>query len=50
MRDGLIGAVGTGGTYLLQEVSIWLSITCAVVTLIHFALVFRDRYKDKNEK
>ena len=50
MRDGFIGIVGTGGTYYLQEVSIWLSIACALVTLTHFGLLFKDRYNDRNKK
>lgn len=47
MRDGTIGILGTGGTYLLQDISLVLSITCAVVTLVHFGFVFRDRFKGK---
>ena len=47
MRDGFIGVAGTGGTYILQEVSLWLSIACALVTLTHFAFLFWDRYKNK---
>mgnify|MGYP003150310815 CR=1 FL=1 len=49
MRDGAVGILGTGGTYVLQEVSLWLSVACAVVTLTHFALVFKDRYSKKDK-
>ena len=47
MKDGVIGVVGTGGTFLLQEVSLWLSIVCASLTIIHFSMVFYDKYKNK---
>ena len=49
MRDGIVGVVGTSSTIILQEVSLWLSITCAIVTLSHFALVFKDRYKQRKK-
>ncbi len=49
MRDGAIGVVGTGGTYLLQDISLWLSIACAVVTLVHFGFVFKDRLSKKDK-
>ena len=47
MRDGIIGVAGTGGTIILQEVSLWLSIICATLTIVHFAVVFYGKYKDK---
>ena len=47
MKDGAIGIVGTGGTIVLQEVSLWLSIICATLTIVHFAVVFYGKYKDK---
>ena len=47
MKDGAIGVVGTGGTIVLQEVSLWLSIICATLTIVHFAVVFYGKYKDK---
>ena len=50
MKDGVVGILGTGGTIVLQEVSLWLSIVCASVTLIHFGVVFYDRYKAKGGK
>lgn len=49
MRDGILGVVGTSSTILLQEVSLWLSIVCALVTLTHFGLVFNDRYKQRGK-
>ncbi len=49
MRDGIVGVVGTSSTIILQEISLWLSIACAVVTLAHFALVFKDRYKQRKK-
>ena len=47
MRDGMLGVIGTGSTILLQEVSLWLSITCAAVTLLHFGVVFNDIRKER---
>ena len=47
MKDGAIGIVGTGGTIVLQEVSLWLSIICATLTIVHFVVVFYGKYKDK---
>ena len=49
MRDGFIGIAGTGGTYLLQDVSLWLSITCALATLTHFGMLFHAKYKDSKK-
>ena len=46
MRDGVIGVVGTGGTILLQEVSLWLSIICASLTIAHFLILFYSKWKD----
>ena len=42
--------MGTGGTIVLQEVSLWLSIVCASLTITHFALLFYGKYKNRNNK
>ena len=47
MRDGVIGVAGTGGTIVLQNVSLWLSIICASLTIVHFAILFYGKWKDK---
>ena len=49
MRDGFIGVVGTGGTIVLQEVSLWLSIVCASLTITHFIILFYGKYKNRSE-
>ena len=49
MKDGAIGILGTGGTIVLQEVSLWLSIVCATLTITHFALVFYEKYKNRKK-
>ena len=49
MKDGAIGILGTGGTIVLQEVSLWLSIVCATLTIIHFTMVFYDKYKNREK-
>ena len=49
MRDGAIGILGTGGTIVLQEVSLWLSIVCATLTITHFTLVFYEKYKNRKK-
>jgi hypothetical protein len=49
MKDGAIGILGTGGTIVLQEVSLWLSIVCATLTITHFTLVFYDKYKNRKK-
>ena len=47
MRDGAIGIVGTSGTILLQEVSLWLSIICASLTIAHFTMLYYAKFKNK---
>ena len=47
MRDGCIGIVGTSGTILLQEVSLWLSIICASLTIAHFTMLYYAKFKNK---
>lgn len=49
MRDGIVGVVGTSSTILLQEISLWLSITCALVTLSHFVFVFKDLHNQRKK-
>lgn len=49
MRDGAIGIIGTGGTIMLQEVSLWLSIVCATLTITHFAMLFHTKYKNRKK-
>ena len=49
MRDGIIGAAGTGGTIILQEVSLWLSIICATLTISHFAMLFYGKWKNRDK-
>ena len=49
MKDGVIGVLGTGGAIFLQEFSVWLSVACGIVTLIHFTLLFKDRYGNKKK-
>ena len=48
MRDGVIGLAGTGGTIVLQEVSLWLSIICATLTITHFGMLFYSKWKNRN--
>ena len=47
MRDGFIGVTGTGGAIVLQEVSLWLSIVCATLTIIHFTILFYSKFKNR---
>ena len=47
MKDGVIGILGTGGTFILQEVSLWLSIICASLTITHFAMLFWQKFKNR---
>ena len=49
MRDGAIGIVGTSGTILLQEVSLWLSIICASLTIAHFAMLYYAKFKNRKK-
>ena len=49
MKDGAIGILGTGGSIVLQEVSLWLSIVCATLTITHFTLVFYEKYKNRKK-
>ncbi len=49
MKDGVIGVAGTGGTIMLQNVSLWLSIICATLTIAHFALLFWDKFKNRKK-
>ena len=49
MKDGAIGILGTGGTIVLQEVSLWLSIVCATRTIMHFTMVFYEKYKNRKK-
>ena len=48
MKDGAIGILGTGGTIMLQEVSLWLSIVCASLTIAHFVMLFYSKYQNRN--
>ena len=47
MKDGVIGVAGTGGTIMLQNVSLWLSIICATLTIAHFLILFYSKWKKK---
>ncbi len=47
MRDGFIGVAGTGGTIMLQEVSLVLSIVCAVLTISHFTMLFYSKWNTR---
>ena len=50
MKDGFIGVTGTGGAIVLQEVSLWLSIICATLTIAHFIMLFYVKFKNKGNK
>ena len=49
MRDGLLAATGTGGTFVLTDLNPWLGLTCGVLTLIHCVIVLGKHYKDWRE-
>ena len=49
MKDGAIGIIGTGSTIVLQEISLWLSIVCATLTIAHFTMVFYAKYKNRKK-
>ena len=48
MRDGFIGVAGTGGTIMLQEISLVLSIVCASLTITHFIMLFYSKFKNRS--
>ena len=50
MKDGAIGILGTGGTIMLQEVSLWLSIICATLTISHFTMLFYSKWKNRSKE